>query len=83
MPNNQAKNLLSTLEKNLDCELSDSQRALMQQVNNHIHATNEPEPSDPSLQETLELLLLDIEQQHPKAAVITREIIKTLSDMGI
>jgi signal recognition particle GTPase len=83
MPNDQAKNLLSALEENLNSGLSDSQRALMQQVNNHIHAKNEPERDDPSLQETLELLLLEIEQQHPKAAIITREIIKTLSDMGI
>jgi hypothetical protein len=83
MSNNQTKNLLSNLQASLNNDLSESQRFLMQQVENHIHGVGEPEPSDPSLEESLELLLLDVEQQHPKAAAIVREIIKTMGDMGI
>jgi len=83
MPKQQAKKLFSDLEVHLDSEVSDAQRTLMQQVKNHIHAENEPEPSEPDLQETLELLLLDIEQNHPKAAIVVREILKTLGDIGV
>jgi hypothetical protein len=83
MPKQQAKKLFSALEVHLDSEVSDAQRTLMQQVKNHIHAENEPEPSEPDLQETLELLLLDIEQNHPKAAIVVREILKTLGDIGV
>ncbi|MFT5421214.1 MAG: hypothetical protein ACI9D5_001969 [Candidatus Endobugula sp.] len=81
------KNLFSdlqaSLEKNPNDELSDSQRALMQQVHNHLHRSDEPEPQDLSLNETLELLLLDLEQQHPKAATLVKEILKTLENIGI
>lgn len=83
MSTHHTKKLFSDLETHLDSDISDSQRELMQQVKNHIHTENEAEPSDPNLQETLELLLLDIEQQHPKAAIAIKEIIKTLGDIGI
>jgi hypothetical protein len=87
MSKHQTKKLFSDLEVHLgsepSSEVSDAQRTLMQQVKNHIHAENEPEPSEPDLQETLELLLLDIEQNHPKAAIVVREILKTLGDIGV
>jgi hypothetical protein len=87
MEKNTTKDLFSdlqaTLEQNSNDELSDSQRALMQQVHNHLHLSDEPEPQDLSLNETLELLLLDLEQQHPKAAILVKEILKTLENIGI
>ncbi|MFT7388953.1 MAG: hypothetical protein ACI8VC_002215 [Candidatus Endobugula sp.] len=83
MPTQQTKKLFSDLEVHLNSDISDAQRALMLQVKNHIHAKNEPELNEPDLQETLGLLLIDIEQHHPKAAIAVREILKTLGDIGI
>ena len=78
-----AQKLLSELKATFNSNLSDSQHLLMQQVERHIHDSDKPAPEDPSIEDTLELLIIDIEQEHPKAAIIVREIVKTLQNIGI
>ncbi len=66
-----------------DSDLSSSQYELMLQVENHMHDLDKPEPDYPNLVDTLEMLLLEVEEKQPKAALITKEILKTLENIGI
>jgi hypothetical protein len=81
--NPDAEKLLSELKISLNSNVSDSQYLLMQQVERHLHDIDKPDPEDPSIEDTLETLMIDIEQQHPKAAIIVKEILKVLQDIGI
>ncbi len=78
-----AKDLVVELRNTLDSDLSPTQHELMLQVENNIHDLDKPEPEGPNLQETLEILLLDIEEKHPKAAITVKEILKTLENIGV
>lgn len=84
MPKQTLKTLISTLHDRFGDDLtSPQQQQLIKALENHIHAKNASAPLDPSVQETLGLLLEDVEVQHPQAAAIIREVMETLKNMGI
>lgn len=84
MAQTELQNLITSLHDTFGDDLtSPQQQQLMAKMRNHLHDVNEPEPSDISLKETTELLLEDIEEQHPQAAATVREILKMLGNMGI
>jgi hypothetical protein len=66
-----------------DDEISAQQQQLMQDLESHIHGMNEAAPVDPNIQETLTLLLDDVEERHPQSAAIIREVMEALKNMGI
>lgn len=78
------KNLAIQLHDEYGKDLtSPPQQQLMLDLQNHIHNLDEPAPKDPSFQETLALLIAEVEEEHPKAASVAREIISALGKMGI
>lgn len=78
------KNLVNQLHDQYGKDLtSPPQQQLMLDLRNHIHNLDEPEPKDPGFQETLALLVAEVEEEHPKAASVVREIIASLGKMGI
>ena len=78
------QNLISDLHNRFGDDLTSSQQLeLMEKLRNHAHAMNQDAPVDPDFEETLTLLLEDLEIQHPQAAGIIREVMATLGNMGI
>ena len=76
--------MITTLHDRFGDELiSPQQQQLLQNLKNHIHAVDEKDPLDPDFQDSLNLLLEEVESGHPKAAEILREVIKILNNMGI
>ena len=84
MPKATITSLLTSLHDRFGDDLtSPQQRQLMANLQSHIHKWDEKEPVDPNLQETVSLLLEDIEKQHPKAASVVREIMHVLENIGV
>lgn len=84
MPQTTLKNLISRLHDNFGDDLSSpQQQQLMQKMQSYAHDINEAEPIQPNLRESVELLLEDIEEQHPSAAAIAKEILEVLGNIGI
>jgi hypothetical protein len=73
--------LLSRLhEKFADSDTSPQQQALMQQLSGQLGG---PTPPDGSVVTTTEMLLLELQYSHPHIALILRELIKELGNIGI
>jgi hypothetical protein len=84
MPKTKIENLITHLHEQFGDDLdSPQQQQLMQQMQYHLHQLNEADPKDPGLRETAELLLENLEVNHPQAAIFVREIISLLQGMGI
>ena len=78
------EHLMTSLHERFGDDLaSPQQQQLIESLRQHMHDLNESEPVDPGFQETLGALLEDVEQQHPQAAAILREVMETLKNMGI
>ena len=84
MPQQQIHALITDLHERFGDDLvSPEQQALMDQLQAHIHEKGEADPADPGLAETVELLLNDIETEHPVAAGILRQVLDLLKNIGI
>jgi hypothetical protein len=84
MPKTELKSLFQRLRENIpETEASATQQALLNNIQYHIHDEGEADPEEPTLRESVELLLEDIEADHPKSAAITRNILETLAAIGI
>jgi hypothetical protein len=78
------KNLITSLHERFGDDLtSPQQQQLMEKLNLYSHKLDQKEPVDPDIKETLELLLEELEVQHPQAAGIIRQVIEALGNMGI
>ena len=56
---------------------------LMDKIDFHIHSDDEPDPEEPNIRESVELLIDDLETDHPKSAAIAKNILETLAAIGI
>ena len=84
MPQEKISNLITDLHERFGDDLSSpEQQALMQALQSHAHDLGAAEPVDPSFQETLNLLMEEVEIEHPQAAAILREVMDALKNMGI
>ena len=84
MPKQQLENLITRLHDTFaPGQASPMQQQLLQDLQRHAHALDEPEPQDPTPLDTANLLLESIEEEHPQAAGIVREIIETLGRLGL
>ena len=84
MPKVKIANLLTSLHDRFGDDLtSPQQQQLMADLQNHMHKWGEEEPVDPDFQETVNVLLENIEEQHPKAAIVVREIMAVLKNIGV
>ena len=84
MPKEKIKSLFQHLRDHLpEAETSPQQQALLDQLAFHLHTIDQPDPKEPSLRELLELLVEEIELEHPKSAAITRQLLDSLSALGL
>jgi hypothetical protein len=78
------ENLMSRLHQQFgDVELTSQQQQLMDDMKRHLHNRGEPEPAVPDLRESVELLIEEIREEHPRAAKTAQEILHMLGNMGI
>lgn len=84
MSKTELKSLFQRLRDHLpEGEVSAQQKMLMDQIAFHIHDENTPDPVDPSLRDSVERLVEEIELEHPKSAAVARNILETLAAIGI
>ena len=84
MPKDHLRSLLERLRENMDeTEVSEQQKELMAKVEYHIHNEGEPDPEEPTLRETVEMLIEDLSVDHPRSASVARNILEALASMGI
>ena len=84
MPIDNLKALIIDLHDSFgDDETSPQQQQLMQQLKTYVHDIDTAEPVPPSLIESAEILLDEVEEGYPQTAAIIRQVIKALGNMGI
>lgn len=84
MPEQKIKNLMSELHELFgDSQVSAEQAALLKSVEDHVHSSAERDLPEPSMLESLELLVSEIEEEHPKASAVVGQIVNALKNMGI
>ncbi len=62
--------------------ISQAQKDLLAKVEYHIHVVGDPDPSEPNFQQVMEMLVEDLEVDHPQSAALGKKILETLSNMG-
>ena len=83
MPKQHIEGLISQLhEKFADSDTSPQQEAMLAQMRSQLDEWEGPKPPA-DFEETAELLLQEVEDDHPTAARIVREIINALNSIGV
>ncbi|WP_111640613.1 DUF4404 family protein [Marinimicrobium alkaliphilum] len=84
MPQQRIKTLIGELHDMYgDDQPSEAQRRLLDDVERHIHPAGAKAPPDPAMLETMELLIEDMEEEHPRTSAVLREIMITLKNIGV
>lgn len=83
MPKQHIEGLISDLhDKFADSDTSPQQEEMLAQMQSQLAGWEGPKPPE-NFTETAEMLLQEIEDEHPKAAGVIREIINTLGNIGV
>jgi hypothetical protein len=64
-------------------EPTPQQQQLMRSLEQHVHGVGEPDIERPDLVESLEVMVEDLEAEHPRTAGVFREILGALRNMGV
>lgn len=84
MPQQRIKNLISELHELYgDDQASPQQIKLLQDLERGVHPEGKLGPEDPSPVETVELLLEEFGEEHPKVSAALRELMDTLKNFGV
>jgi plasmid stabilization system protein ParE len=84
MAKQKIEGLISELHQRFgDDETSHEQQALMAQLQSQLAEWEGPESADGDLEETARLLLKEVAERHPKAALVIREILETLANIRL
>lgn len=84
MPKQKAIGLISDLhERFADDAVSEEQSQLLRDVQQHVHDLGESEAPEPDFVDALEVLVTDLEVEHPTASGILRNLVETLKNMGV
>lgn len=84
MPKDHLRALLERLRATMnEGDVSPQQQELLARVEYHIHNEGDPDPEEPSLQESMEMLIEDLSVDHPRSAAVARNILESLASMGI
>jgi Domain of unknown function (DUF4404) len=84
MPKQKAIGLISDLhERFADDSVSEEQKKLLNDVKQHVHDLGESDTPEPDFIDALEVLVTDIEVEHPTASGILRNLVETLKNMGV
>ena len=83
MPKQHIEGLLGELhDRFADSDTSPQQEAMLAQMQSQLAEWEGPKPPE-DFEETAELLLQEVEEDHPLASKIIREIITTLGNIGV
>ena len=83
MPKQHIEGLLGQLyEKFADSYTSPQQEAMIAQMQSELAEWEGPKPPE-TFVESADLLLQEIQEEHPKAARLLQEIINTLNNIGM
>lgn len=83
MPRQKIKGLISQLHEKLgDDQTSPEQALMLAQMQSQLDSWEGPKPADGNLVNLAEELISDIEEKHPKATQVVREIIESLRQLG-
>ena len=84
MADQELRSLMERLRATMDeSEVSEQQRAMLEKLEYHLHNEGEPDPEEPSLRESVEVLIEDLSVDHPRSASVARSILEALASMGI
>lgn len=84
MTKTRIEGLISQLHERIGVdETSPEQARLIAQMQSQLQGWEGKAPPSDDLLTSTELLLADIEEQHPKAAMVLREIMATLHHVGL
>lgn len=84
MPKEKIENLISELNDVFGSEEpSAAQRKLMADLESHVHSSAEAAPVDATLLDSIEMGLESLEEEHPNVAMILKESLKTLRNIGV
>ena len=84
MPKAKIEGLISQLHDRIgDDQTSPEQARMLAQLQSQLAGSEGLDPGNGDPRTTAELLLEDIEEHHPKAAMILRDIIETLHHAGL
>lgn len=85
MPRERIEGLISELhDKFANSDTSPEQDRMIARMQSELEEWRGPKPpADGDLKEAAERLLEDIEELHPKASMVVREIIQTLAGIGL
>lgn len=84
MADQELRSLMERLRATMDeSEVSEQQRAMLEKLEYHLHNEGEPDPEEPSLRESVELLIEDLSADHPRSASVARSVLEALASMGI
>ncbi|MFG1497300.1 DUF4404 family protein [Saccharospirillum sp. HFRX-1] len=84
MADQELRSLMERLRATMDeSEVSEQQRAMLEKLEYHLHNEGEPDPEEPSLRESVEVLIEDLSVEHPRSASVARSILEALASMGI
>jgi hypothetical protein len=83
MPKHHIEGLITQLhERFADSDTSPEQEAMLARMKSQLAEWEGPKPPE-DFSETAEMLLQEVEEEHPKAAGLVREIINALNSIGV
>ncbi len=85
MAQEKIRNLISQLHDLYweDKTTSAQQQRLLQELEWRAHPEGTDEPDEPMPRETIEMLVEEMEVEHPRTARVMRELMETLKNIGI
>ena len=84
MPKAKIEGLISELHDRLaDSETSPQQEALMAEMQSHLHGWQAEAPADGDMRKTAELLMEELEENHPTLAALAKDILQALHNAGL
>lgn len=84
MPKARIENLMTELHERFgELEPSPQQEQLLEALQQHIHGVAEGDKPDPTPLETIELLLDNLGEDHPRVVAVLRELMDTLKNIGV
>ena len=83
MPKHHIEGLITQLhERFANSDTSPEQEAMLARMKSQLAEWEGPKPPE-DFSETAEMLLQEVEEEHPKAAGLVREIINALNSIGV
>ena len=84
MPKEKIEGLISQLHERIaDSDTSPQQEQMLAQLQSQLEEWEGPQPPSGDIRETAEMLLEELEEDHPTASHILSEILHTLTNIGV